>query len=212
MKSPWQLGFLALAVTGVSAYDYVFFKNYRAQQQAPAPMSVTQPAALLEEPLLSPPPESDGSEGERAPDENDYRPFISREELHQRSRQAYVSKGSPDDRNFRWPARDPFAARAEQWREPVAYEIPEVTIHTSTPAPKPQAPPPLHCVFSGSLGQGTTKLALVDGTPMSIGEHLGAWKLARIEPDYIVFEAGNEMRRVGLKGAETPPVPGKDPL
>lgn len=212
MKSPWQLGLLALAVTGVSAYDYVFFKNYRAQKQASAPMSVTQPAALVEEPQLAPLPESAGVEAAVAPDDGDYRPFISRDELQQLSRQAYVSKGNAADRNSRWPSRDPFAARAEEAREPVAYEIPEVIIHKEVPAPKPQAPQLPHCVFSGSLVQGTTKLALVDGTPMSIGERLGIWKLAQIESDYIVFEAGKELHRVGLKGAEPPPVLGKDPL
>lgn len=210
MKSPWQLGFLALAVTGVSAYDYVFFKNYRAQRQASVSMSVADPAALAQEPLLSPLQEF--SDGAMTPDENDYRPYISRDELQQLSGQPYVSKGYAEDRSLRWPARDPFAALAKGGTEPLAYEIPEVTIKTETPGPKPQALPLPRCTYSGSLLQGTTKLALVDGTPMSIGEQLGVWKLVRIEPDYIVLEAGKEVHRVGLKGTEPSSFPGKDPL
>ena len=43
-------------------------------------------------------------------------------------------------------------------------------------------------------------LALVDGVPLSVGDRLGIWKLARIEPDYIILEAGKVTHRVELKG------------
>ena len=34
MKRPWQFGLLAMALTGVSTYNVLFFKNYSSQQPA----------------------------------------------------------------------------------------------------------------------------------------------------------------------------------
>jgi hypothetical protein len=60
------------------------------------------------------------------------------------------------------------------------------------PAPK--------CIFSGTLIEQDKRLALVDGVPLSVGDRLGSWQLSRIEPDYIILEAGNVTHRVELQG------------
>jgi hypothetical protein len=112
MKSPWQLGFLALAVTGVSTYDYVFFKNYHPQKPATIQMTAPQQAAILEEPLLSPLPESANAENSTEPTAEEARPSISRENLLHQARQMYVMKDySESGLSASWPDRDPFATQ-----------------------------------------------------------------------------------------------------
>jgi hypothetical protein len=69
-----------------------------------------------------------------------------------------------------------------------------------TPVSLLRQPAP-HYVFSGTLIEGENKLALVDGSPLSVGDRLGIWQLARIEPDYIILEVGKESYRIELKGA-----------
>jgi hypothetical protein len=201
VKSPWQLGFLALAVTGVSTYDYMFFKNYTKAKKADIQMTAPQPAIIPEEALLSPLPESADAVNSTEPATEESLPSISREDLLRQARQAYVSKDySESGLSGSWPDRDPFASRETVERLPI--NIPVIPAQKETPVSPPQTNPAPQCVFSGTLVQGSNKLALVDGIPLAIGDRLGIWQLARIEPDYIVLEAGNETHRIALKGAE----------
>jgi hypothetical protein len=210
MKSPWQLGFLALAVTGVSTYDYVFFKNYRSQKPAAIQMTAPQPAALSEEPLLSPGPEPADAVNSTGPASEESRPSISREDLLRQARQMFVSRDySESDLSGSWPDRDPFATQEAVDRLPS--NIPVIPAQKEAPVPQPQTQPAPQCIFSGTLVQGANRLALVDGTPLAIGDRLGIWQLSRIESDYIVFAAGNETHRIALKGAELQLVRQKDP-
>jgi hypothetical protein len=207
MKSPWQIGLLALAITGVSAYDIIYFTN-RAKNQASAPIVEAQPAPAMMNPVLSPLPAPAGSANTEGSAGAGSFPRISREEIQKLSQQVFVSKKpwEPDSETV-WPRRDPFEIYKESERISTDNEV-------ILPMQKPPDPAPLtvpQCVFSGTLIESSRRLALVDGTPMSIGDRLGAWQLARIEPDYIILEAGKETRRIELKGTESQIARRKDP-
>lgn len=220
MKSPWHFGILALAVTGVSIYDFTFFKNKQSEKPISIQMKTDPSKAAIAEPLLSPLPEpanADKATGLIGAD-----PFISQEELRKLSQQAFISK-NPGKANAKasWPERDPFAADKAFIRSP--YDIPaahlrnpftedtiseqkphDITVKPlmkETPSPLPGQSAPQY-VFSGTLIEGENKLALVNGSPLSIGDRLGIWQLARIEPGYIILEVGQESYRIELKGAE----------
>ena len=195
MKSPWHLGLLVLAVTGVLAYDFVYFKNYGSQDDASIQVNEAPLHAGTTASTLSPiqqPDSSDTAEGVIAS-----RPVISRETIQGLAQQAYVpSKWRSAEVDTGWPRRDPFEE----------YEKPEQSVQS---APKRirerHAASPLslsipQCIFSGTLIDQDRRLALVDGAPLSVGDRLGIWQLVRIEPDYLIFEAGKVAHRVELKG------------
>jgi hypothetical protein len=230
MKSPWQLGFLALAVTGVSTYDFMFFKNHQSEKQISIQMKTDQPMAGVAEPLLSPLSESDNADKTTGLIGADSVPPISREELRGLSQQAFISKDFGEaDIEASWPERDPFAVNKISERiqhiipvKPLMKEIPislsqqPTSQHVfsemrETPVPLPPQPAPQY-VFSGTLVEGENKLALVNGSPMSIGDRLGIWQLTQIEPDYIILEVGKESYRIELKGAGSQTAHQKDPL
>lgn len=194
MKSPWQIGLLALAVTGVSAYDLVYFRNYRSQNHASTQISETQTVSGTIEPLLAPSPQSADSNNEAAVCPL---PRISREELHRLAQQAFVSKELKDGESATaWPKRDPFEAYGEPAQ--LAHSVSTKPGMKETPPPQP--PPEPQCVFSGTMIGQERALALVDGVPLSVGDRLGIWQVARIEPDYIILQAGKATHRVELKG------------
>jgi hypothetical protein len=201
MKSPWQLGLLALAVAGVSTYDYLFFKNYRTQNQASMRINASKPVEISSGPAPSALPEATGSAG------GESLPSISRDELHRLAQQAFVPREcSKTDPESVWPRRDPFTAYKEprQTRD-IPAKSPAKGVSAPTPLPEPQ------CTFSGTLIEQQRRLALVDGVPLSIGDRLGVWQLVRIEPDYIILGAGEETRRIELKGGAPQAVRQKDP-
>jgi hypothetical protein len=209
MKSPWQIGFLALAVTGVSTYDFLFFKNNSSKNRTSMQISASQPAAATVAPVLSPLPEPSESGNAAGFDGADSLPHISREELHKLSQQAFVSKEfSEEESNMVWPRRDPFEVYREF--EQIPRTIPAKFLMRGGATPSPLPVP--KCVFSGTLIEGEHKLALVDGIPLSVGDRLGVWQLARIELDYIILEAGKETHRIELKGMESQVTHQKDPL
>jgi hypothetical protein len=191
MKSPWQLGLLALAVTGVSTYDILFFTN-RPQTTEP-----TQQLAIssIAPPTLSTP--AAGAQGSSS----SFLP-ISKDELLVLSQQAYKPTSTEETtREDEWPARDPFSDRKRT--NPTPVKIPEVMpiikpVPAATPMPEPT------CVFSGALIQSDSRLAIIDGNTVTIGARLGIWRLSRIETDHIILEAGKETRRIGLRDNESP--------
>lgn len=222
MKSPWHFGILALAVTGVSVYDFTFFKNKQSEKPMSIQMKTGQSTAALVQPLLSPLPEPANADGATGLVGAVSVPFISREELRGLSQQAFISQPfGATDIKASWPERDPFAAdKASQQRLqdiPAAHlqntftedtisgqrphDITVKPLMKETPFPLPGQSAPQY-VFSGTLIEGENKLALVNGSPLSIGDRLGIWQLARIEPGYIILEAGKESYRIELKGAE----------
>jgi len=192
MKSPWQLGMLALAVTGVSTYDVMFFMNRSqtpelTQQQA---ISSTMP------PTMSIP--AAGSQGSSS----SFLP-ISKDELRILSQQAYNPTSTEETtQKEEWPARDPFSDQKRL--SPMPVKIAEVmpaikpVSGAATPMPEPQ------CIFSGALIQSDSRLAIIDGNTVSIGARLGIWRLSRIETDHIILEAGKETRRIELRDNESP--------
>jgi hypothetical protein len=189
MKSPWQLGLLALAVTGVSTYDIMFFMN-RSQTTEPTQQMLSSNAA----PLLF--ATAAGVQG----DSNSLLP-ISKDELHLLSQNAYKPTSSEEEeKNDDWPARDPFSDR--RLREPAPVKVAAILpskkrVSAAAPLPEP------HCVFSGTLIQTNSRLAIIDGNTVSIGAPLGIWRLARIETDHIILESGNETRRIELLDNES---------
>jgi hypothetical protein len=196
MKSPWQLGLLAIAVTGVSTYDYLYFAK-RNQKPAAIAIQVAQPAAEIAEPLLAPLPESAAPESTEESIGEDLQPPISLDELQKLSRQPYVAKDfSEVNSKTSWPRRDPFTE--SQRSELQAKEISVMPIKREMPVQRPKPAP--QCIFSGTLLDGSNRLALVDGMPLSIGDRLKGWQLVRIESDYIVFESGKESHRIELAG------------
>jgi hypothetical protein len=199
MKSPWQLGLLALAVVGVSTYDFLFFKNHRSQYQPSAQVSVERSLEEDAGPVLHSLSESAGSTNAAEFTGNDALPPISREKLNVLSQQAFVPVEFSETDSV-WPSRDPFGEHKEpeSMQPNVSTESSAVEVSHSKPLPEPQ------CVFSGTLIERENRLALVNGFPLSIGAQLGKWQLARIESDYIILKAGRETRRIELKEAESP--------
>jgi hypothetical protein len=223
MKSPWQIGLLALAVTGVSAYDLLYFTHFRTNNQTSIQTAASPPLIAAAEPANATqvvPADSDYTAG--AADAVSL-PRISRENIQTLAQKAFVSKEDwkPETETV-WPRRDPFLASREF--APASQNIPEPSSAKQTSAPQnvpepssakqTSAPPPLpspQCIFSGALIEQGRRLALVDGVPLSIGDRLGVWQLAQIEPDYIILEAGKETRRIEIKGSEPQTLRRKDP-
>jgi hypothetical protein len=209
MKSPWQIGFLAIALAGVSAYDVVFFGNRKSNAQSLPQTIEVSPASGVAAPALAPiiQPATPGAlEGLAA---GDAVPRISRDEIHSLSRQAFVAKEFAESASEgEWPRRDPFEARGEL--EPPAARVPaESVIHeisrptplsASVSASLPEPLPAPRCVFSGTLIELDRRLAFVDGVLRSVGDHLGEWQLSRIESDYIILESGKATHRIELNG------------
>jgi hypothetical protein len=197
MKSPWQLGLLALAVTGVSSYDFLYFKNYRSQKQASIQAIAPLPALGMVEAPLSPLAQPVAPSNDAVMVGDGSLPQISRDEINRLAQQAFISKElSETESESTWPRRDPFGSYSEPVKASRAIPIKSPIRDVSPPEllPLPQ------CVFSGTLIEQKYRLALVDGVPLSIGDRLGTWKLARIEPDYIILEAGNRTHRIELAG------------
>jgi hypothetical protein len=135
-------------------------------------------------------------------------PRISREEIHRLAQQPFASSEDLEaDPGMAWPRRDPFSASRES--SPAPQNTPVIPVKEVS---APQPLPALECVFSGTLIDQKQRLALVNGVPLSVGDQLGAWQLARIEPDYILLEAGKETRRIELKGSEPQTSRQKDSL
>jgi hypothetical protein len=208
MKSPWQIGLLAIAVTGVSTYDYMFFKNRNVQKTPVTEIHVSSPVSGAAEPLLAPLPEPAGSEKEMIVEGEDLRPAISLDEVNALSRQAFIIKEdlAPDNNHSRIMQES--VTKQILTRKP-ARSIPLIVEKNKaqilSPAPAPQ------CMFSGTLIEGRKKLALVNGMPLMVGDQLGVWQLARIESDYIVLESGAKTHRIELNGMEIKSLPRKDP-
>jgi hypothetical protein len=214
MKSPWQIGLLAVAVTGVSTYDILFFKQHLSRNRVSMQIQSNQLIAGTDAPAVAPLIDPASSPDAKRSAEADSGPPISREELQRSAQQAFVPKDlQGPDIEIDWPRRDPFETHKEFERSPLEQVTP------SKPLPDKNVRSPLHpalpepqCVFTGTLIERERRLALIDGTPRSIGARLGIWQLARIEPDHIILEAGSETRRIELKGAGLQASRRKDPL
>jgi hypothetical protein len=208
MKSPWQIGLLALAVTGVSAYDLLYFTHFRTNNQASIQAAATPSLIAAAEPINSTQAEPAEPGNSTGTADAASLPRISREEVHRLAHQAFVSREDLEtETEMAWPRRDPFSASGE-----FAPESQNVSAIPS--AKRASAPPPLpspQCVFSGTLIEQGLRLALVNGIPLSIGDRLGIWQLARIEPDYIILEAGKEIHRIEIKSSEAQILRRKDP-
>ena len=208
MNSPWQVGLLALAVTGVSTYDYMFIKNRNVVKQPAIEIQSPQPVSGSGAPLLAPLPEPAISEKAMDATDGDLRPAISLDELHSLSKQAFIIKedsesGSVVSQPKRAPVTRQLLVEKTERNIPLMSEINQPPIPMPLPAPQ--------CVFSGTLIEGGIKLALVNGMPLTIGDRLGIWQLARIESDYIVLESGTKTHRVELKSGENQSALRKDP-
>jgi hypothetical protein len=204
MKSPLLIGLLALAVTGVSAYDYYYFT--RDQDTGQPSIQAAANTALIPSaaPVESTPAEGGDPAGAVV---TDSLPRISRDEIQKLAQQPFVSGEAWEaEEETAWPRRDPFSASRES--APATQNAPIIpTKEISAPQPLPEP----ECVFSGTLIDQKQRLALVNGVPLSVGDRLGAWLLARIEPDYIILEVEKETRRIELKGSEPQISRRKDP-
>jgi hypothetical protein len=209
IKRQWQFGMIALAFTGVSTYNFVFFKEYSSGSPATAPTEMTAP-------LVAPSP---------VPPASDYTfnrsyvgplPPISREELQLKAHYAFTPKESPEletdaEAENRLPNRNPFS----NYQEPMPIRIyptkPPPTLKETAPAPPVIILPEPQCVFSGTLIDRERRLALVDGVPLATGSRIGAWQLSRIESDYIILQSGDKARRIELMSVQRQ-VAQKEPL
>ncbi len=200
MKNPWQIGLLVLAIVGVSTYDYLYLAKFRGKKnnctQLNQGLGASKSGEIVEASLPSNladttcKPEDSGCES---------RPPICLNELENLARRQFVSTGPAHlDRHDPWPARDPFrhtleiprSYQQEKLRETVP--APEVSISHSPPEPE--------CVLSGTMIDQGHRLAIVNGQLLSVDSSVGVWRLARIEPDYIILEAGKHTRRIELVG------------
>jgi hypothetical protein len=208
MQSPWQVGLLAIAITGVSTYDFIFMKNRTAPKRPVTEIHVSQPVSGSVEPLLAPLPAPAAPEEAMDAVGEDLRPAISLDELHTLSRQALVIKEDSESGNaaswtWRAPITKQLIARKSVRSIPSISEVNEPPVQNPLPAPQ--------CIFSGTLIEGHKKLALVNGVPLMVGDRLGDWQLARIESDYIVLESGEKTHRIELIREELQSVRRKDP-
>jgi hypothetical protein len=208
MNSPWQLGLLAIAVTGISTYDYMFFKNRKVQKTPVTEIHVSQPISSSAEPLLARFPGPVESEKAMDVGGDDLRPAISLDELRNLSKQAFIIKEDLESDNVPSPLRQAPVNAKRIAGKPVG-SILSIAKNNNMPAAKPVPEP--QCVFSGTLIEGRKKLALVNGMPMMVGDRLGMWQLAQIESDYIVLESGSKTHRIEMKSLELQSAPRKDP-
>jgi hypothetical protein len=198
IKRQWQFGIIALAFTGVSTYNFMFFKEYSSGSSANASMET---AAPLVAPSSIPQMTVDSSEQEYVGS----LPPISRETLQQQAQYVFTPKESPAPETDavvenRSPNRNPFSNYQEP--QPIRIIPTKRTIFKATPPAQPTPPviilPEPQCVFSGTLIERERRLALVDGVPLSIGARIGAWQLSHIEHEYIILQSGDKTRRIEL--------------
>jgi hypothetical protein len=193
---------LALAITGVSVYDFNFFRDHETQTPAAILREPVKPAQGVE-PVVAPSTEiqtTDSSSKEGMPD---FLPAISREELQRKAQHAFVLGESPiSEVANSWPSRDPFSlykkpepARSNSMK--LAPTTAETTSSVNLPEPQ--------CVLSGTMIDQNSRLALIDGMPLSVGARIGAWQLAHIESDYIILQAGERTHRIELTSGGRPP-------
>jgi hypothetical protein len=186
MKRPWQFGLLALAITGVSTYNVLFFKNYNSNPQAAiqseaAPEEVVSAAAPL--PGIEEPEQGVHSS----------LPPISREDLQQKALHEFVPKKFPTQEAPPWPSRDPFSMDRSPKRVQSNLKKPDPLTETKSSSVNLSEP---ECVFSGTLIDRERRLALINGIPLSIGARIGEWQLARIESNYIILQSEGKTRRI----------------
>jgi hypothetical protein len=199
IKRQWQFGIIALAFTGVSTYNFIFFKDYSSSSPAGSPMETTAP-------LVAPSPFPQASADSFGQGSVGSLPPISMEELQQKSQYVFTQKESPEfetdtEAENRLPNRNPFSNYQEP--KPVRLNATKPPPALKEIQPVLQTPPTINlpepqCVFSGTLIDRERRLALVDGVPLSIGARIGAWQLARIESDYIILQSGDKNRRIEL--------------
>jgi hypothetical protein len=211
MKSPWQFGLLAVAVMGVSTYDYVFFTNNRSSSPESALIGQTQPSGMPG-PLLAPPISSPKAGDDPGSVNQCAVPPISLEALRLRSQQAYAGKSPYMELENAWPRRDPFKTEESSImpaRKAAFVPALQPPVREAAPASSLAEP---QCLYSGALIEQDRRLALVNGMPIAIGDRLGDWRLTRIEMDYIILEADKETRRIEQKAGELQSSPRKDAL
>jgi hypothetical protein len=189
IKRQWQFGLIALAFTGVSTYNFVFFKSYSAggSTKAPtgtaAPISAQAPVAEI----------SEQASGSQFP--------LSLEDLRMQAQFAFKpSSESESELYTRLASRDPFSNTQEPAHATPSFEPkPKNTVSAIQANPPAEIiPPEPQCAFSGTLIDSDRRLALVDGTPVSIGAPISGWRLARIETGYIILQSGKTTRRIEL--------------
>ncbi len=204
MKRHWQFGIIAMAFTGVSTYNFLFFKDYSASGPANAPMET---AALIaeSEPVSQALTDSFGRQiaGSRPP--------ISLETLQQKAQFAFTpspEKEAELEMENRLQTRNEFSTyqAPPQIRSKPAKSSPVIK---EKPTPEVKLPEPQYAL-SGTLIDHDRRLALIDGIPLSVGSRMGAWQLARIESDFIILQSGTkthriELMNVGLQVAQKEP-------
>jgi hypothetical protein len=199
MKRPWQFGLLALAFTGVSTYNILFFKNYNSSQPAPT-QNIAEPAAVVSVTENSvDAPEQPGSS---------LLPPISREELQRKAQYAFVPKELPTSETSPWPNRDPFSLTRKPSPVISTYKKAQPVQKEKLPSINISEP---ECVFTGTLIDHERKLALINGTPQSIGARIGAWEIVHIDSDYVILQSGEKTRRIELTNVRRQ-VAQKEPL
>lgn len=196
MKRSWQFGLLAMAFTGVSTYNVLFFKEYQSPRPAAEQVEALSVAAT-----------ADGPEGSGPEDFGGQIP-ISREELEQMALQEFAPQEEPVPESLPWPSRDPFSAYPQSAPAQSAPKKTDFPIKESPTSADLQAP---QCLFSGTLIDQERRLALIDGRPLSVGARVGSWQLAHIESDHIILQSGDKMRRIELANAGRQAAP-KEPL
>jgi hypothetical protein len=209
MKSPWQIGMLAVAISGVSVYDIIFFSNRISNDHPPISIQSNDGTGMLIMERLNDP---NYPAGMKEFSDMGSSPVISLEELQIQGEKAYIPEQLPAGGNESWPARDPFngsrkyAMPAGARQDPLAPEE-----KASSPSSPSLLKEPLF-KFSGTLIERHRRFALIDGDPQPVGAQLGVWHLARIETDYIILQAGVEIRRIELNGAAITATNREDPL
>jgi len=212
MKSPWQMGLLAVAITGVSTYDIVFFKQYRNKDKASIAIQSGWDRVGTETLSVDPVNETSSPAGFDEYTFMESPPVLSLEELQIQGKQAFIPEDfSTIDNNSAWPSRDPF--KAAQRHKTLSENTHRMPLPDNTKNDSASlSPPEPQCTFSGTLIEYNRRLALINGTPRSIGEWLGGWQLAGIGSDYIILEAGNSTRRIELNGISSHAMQRKEPL
>jgi hypothetical protein len=194
MKRPWQIGLLIVAIIGVSVYNLVFFKNYLKKDSVPT-VQQPEPEYAEEESPVSVAPDSYKAE----PVPISLSPIISLKDLDIFAKQAYTPESElPFNDTSEWPERDPLKKLPHEIGKRMQVKR---TVSAVEPPIKPSSLQEPHCTFSGTLINTRRRIALIDGESRSIGDLLNGWRLAGIERDYILLEAGNEIRRIELNGA-----------
>jgi hypothetical protein len=209
MKSPWQIGLLAVAITGVSAYDYIFFSNRTSDNRPTASIQADPETGLL---ITERADTAAFPAGTEASSGSDFSPAISLERLQLQAQKRFMpGEGLLAASDDAWPERDPFNAAGRSVPNPGAGQNvtePEGKAASATlPSLQEQ-----QFNFTGTLIEHQRRLALINGDPQAIGARLGVWQLARIESDYIILKSGDEIRRIELIDIQNQAMNQKDPL